>query len=57
MPSPDALSLAEQVAQMVVVRTSGHLFDHEIRYPAWEADRATLHHYIADLGVGGVILL
>lgn len=57
MPSPDALSLAEQVAQMVVVRTSGHLFDHEIRYPAWEADRATLQHYIADLGVGGVILL
>jgi beta-glucosidase len=57
MPSPDALSLAEQVAQMVVVRTSGHLFDHEIRYPAWEADRATLHHYLADLGVGGVILL
>lgn len=57
MPSPDALSLAEQVAQMVVVRTSGHLFDHEIRYPAWEADRATLQHYIAELGVGGVILL
>ncbi|MFH7243692.1 MAG: glycoside hydrolase family 3 N-terminal domain-containing protein [Spirulina sp.] len=57
MPSPDALSLVEQVAQMVVVRTSGHLFDHEIRYPAWEADRATLHHYITDLGVGGVILL
>lgn len=57
MPSPDALSLAEQVAQMVVVRASGHLFDHEIRYPAWESDRATLHHYIADLGVGGVILL
>ena len=57
MPSPDALSLAEQVAQMVVVRTSGHLFDHEIRYPAWEADRATLQHYIVDLGVGGVILL
>ncbi len=57
MPSPDALSLSEQVAQMVVVRTSGHLFDHEIRYPAWEADRATLHYYTADLGVGGVILL
>lgn len=57
MPSPDALSLAAQVAQMVVVRASGHLFDHEIRYPVWEADRATLHHYIADLGVGGVILL
>lgn len=57
LPSPDHLSLAEQVAQMVVVRTTGHLFDHEIRYPAWEADRATLHRYVGDLGVGGVILL
>ncbi|NJL46853.1 MAG: hypothetical protein HC929_04275, partial [Leptolyngbyaceae cyanobacterium SM2_5_2] len=41
LSSPEFLSLAEQVAQMIVVRTSGHLFDHEIRYPAWEADRAT----------------
>jgi beta-glucosidase len=57
LPCPDLLSLAEQVAQMVVVRASGHLFDHEIRYPAWEADGATLGHYIGDLGVGGVILL
>ena len=57
LPSPDRLSLAEQVAQMVVVRASGHLFDHEIRYPAWEADSATLTRYVEDLGVGGVILL
>jgi beta-glucosidase len=57
LPAPDSLSLAEQVAQMVVVRASGHLFDHEIRYPAWEADSATLTHYVEDLGVGGVILL
>ncbi|HIK45103.1 MAG TPA: beta-glucosidase [Leptolyngbyaceae cyanobacterium M65_K2018_010] len=57
LPAPEGLSLAEQVAQMVVVRASGHLFDHEIRYPAWEADRATLTHYITDLGIGGVILL
>jgi len=57
LPSPEHLSLAEQVAQMVVVRTSGHLFDHEIRYPDWEADRSTLNHYINDLGIGGVILL
>ena len=56
LPAIDRLSLAEQVGQMVVVRASGHLFDHEITYPAWEADRPTLHHYIADLGVGGVIL-
>jgi beta-glucosidase len=57
LPSFDRLSLAEQVAQMVVVRASGHLFDHEIRYPAWEADSATLNRYIEELGVGGVILL
>ncbi|MGG6239581.1 glycoside hydrolase family 3 N-terminal domain-containing protein [Nodosilinea sp. AN01ver1] len=57
LPAPDGLSLAEQVAQMVVVRASGHLFDHEIRYPAWEADQATLTRYVEELGVGGVILL
>ncbi len=42
---------------MLVVRASGHLFDHEIRYPQWEAPTATLQHWIQDLGVGGVILL
>lgn len=57
LPAPESLSLAEQVAQMVVVRASGHLFDHEIRYPMWEADQATLTRYVAELGVGGVILL
>jgi beta-glucosidase len=57
LPAIDRLSLPEQVAQMVVVRASGHLFDHQIVYPIWEANRSTLQHYIADLGVGGVILL
>lgn len=57
LPTPESLSLAQQVAQMVVVRASGHLFDHEIRYPAWEADAATLSRYVAELGIGGVILL
>ena len=57
LPSPDELSLAQLAAQMVVVRTTGHLFDHEIRYPLWEADQSTLRHYIQDLGVGGVLLL
>lgn len=40
-----------------MVRTSGYLFDHEIRYPQWEAPTAKLRHWIEDLGVGGVILL
>jgi beta-glucosidase len=56
LPNPESLSLAEQVAQMMVVRTTGHLFDHEIEYPQWEATNAELEKYLA-LGVGGVILL
>ena len=56
-PSWQQLSLRQQVAQLVVVRASGHLFDHEIRYPQWEAPTAKLRHWIEDLGVGGVIFL
>lgn len=52
-----AQPLERQVAQLFVVRASGHLFDHQIRYPQWEADRATLQHWVQDLGVGGVIFL
>ncbi|NEQ50007.1 MAG: beta-glucosidase, partial [Leptolyngbya sp. SIO3F4] len=57
LPDPDSLSLEQLVAQMIVVRTTGHLFDHEIEYPAWEATNAQMEHYISDLGIGGVILL
>jgi beta-glucosidase len=53
----DHLSLAQLVAQMVVVRTSGHLLDRQIQYPAWEAPADTLQHWVEDLGVGGVIFL
>lgn len=54
--SPADLSLAEQVAQMVIVRASGHLFDHQIEYPVWEPPATLLQHWLR-LGVGGVILL
>jgi beta-glucosidase len=55
-PDLDQLSLAQQVAQMVVVRASSHLFDRQIQYPEFgERDRVTLTHWIKDLGVGGVI--
>ncbi len=55
-PDLNTLTLAQQVAQMVVVRASSHLFDHQIQYPEFgECDRATLKHWISDLGVGGVI--
>ncbi|MEO0866894.1 MAG: glycoside hydrolase family 3 N-terminal domain-containing protein, partial [Cyanobacteria bacterium J06642_11] len=57
LPDPDSLSLAQLVAQMIVVRTTGHLFDHELEYPQWEATQKQLTHYISDLGVGGIILL
>jgi beta-glucosidase len=57
LPNWEALPLSEWVAQMVVVRASGHLFDHQIRYPAWEPPAATLRYWLEDLAVGGVILL
>ncbi len=56
LPSPDTLTLEEQVAQMMVVRTTGHLFDHEVEYPQWESKNDDLQRVLA-LGVGGIILL
>lgn len=52
-----SLSLQEQIAQMIVVRASGYLFDHQIRYPAWEASNAQLQQWLEELNLGGVILL
>lgn len=57
LPNIDDLSLAKQVAQMIVVRASGYLFDHQIQYPQWEPPAATLRSWISEWGVGGVILL
>lgn len=51
------LSLKEQIAQMIIVRASGHLFDHQIRYPAWEANHQQLKSWLTELNLGGVILL
>ena len=55
LPEFGDLSLAEQVAQLIVVRASGYLFDHEIRRPRWEPKIATLKHWLKDLAMGGVI--
>lgn len=52
-----SLSLSQLVAQMIVVRASGHLFDHQIRYPLWEPPIHTLHEWIENLGIGGVIFV
>lgn len=57
LPDWDTLTLAQQVAQMLVVRASGYLFDHQIQYPAWEPTADRLQYWLQDLGVGGVILL
>ena len=57
LPDIETLSLRQQVAQMIVVRSSGYLFDHQIQYPVWEPTATVLQHWIEGLGVGGVILL
>lgn len=56
LPDIDTLTLTELVAQMVVVRTCGYLFDNQILYPEWEATTATMQHLV-ELGIGGVIFL
>lgn len=56
LPEIEALALEEQIAQMVVVRASGYLFDQQIQYPTWEPPAAKLQHWL-QLGIGGVILL
>jgi len=56
-PDPRSLPLDRLVAQLFVVRASGHLFDAQIRYPAWEPNRAALSELVADRGIGGVLLI
>ena len=57
LPKLEDLSLPQLVAQMIVVRASGYLFDHQIQYPVWEPRREKLRSWIESLGVGGVIFL
>lgn len=57
LPDIDALSLQEQVAQTIVVRASGYLYDHQIQYPQWEPPNNVLRTWIEDWGIGGAILL
>lgn len=59
MTFPDIaqLSLKKLVAQLVVVRTTGFLFDHQLQYPQWEVDSQKLQYLIQEVGVGGIILL
>ncbi len=57
LPTIESLSLRQLIGQMIVVRSSGHLFDGERLYPQWEADQQTLQTWIQEFAVGGVILL
>ncbi|MEI6428169.1 MAG: glycoside hydrolase family 3 N-terminal domain-containing protein [Pseudanabaena sp. ELA607] len=57
LPAIDSLTVSQLVAQMVVIRTTGHLYDHQIAYPAWERNNKELADLIGNYGVGGVILL
>ena len=48
--------LGRLIAELLVVRASGFLGDHQRRYPRWELANAELKSLL-ELGVGGVILL
>jgi beta-glucosidase len=50
-------TLREKIGQLIVVRASGFLYDHQIRYPVWEPPNAKLQQWLETLNLGGVILL
>ncbi|ABB36083.1 glycoside hydrolase family 3 N-terminal domain-containing protein [Synechococcus sp. CC9605] len=54
--SPGADSLRRRVAELLVLRASGHLNDQQRRYPQWELPNRELQRLLQE-GVGGVILL
>ena len=54
--SPGADSLRRRVAELLVLRASGHLNDQQRRYPQWELPNSELQRLLQE-GVGGVILL
>ncbi len=57
LPDWTQFTLREKIGQMIVVRASGYLFDHQIAYPIWEASNSQLSHWLEMLNLGGVILL
>ena len=54
--SPGADSLRRRVAELLVLRASGHLNDQQRCYPQWELPNSELQRLLQE-GVGGVILL
>ena len=57
LPDWTKFTLRQKIGQMIIVRASGCLFDHEIRYPAWEVSNDKLFSWLNTLNIGGVILL
>ncbi|MBF2058577.1 MAG: beta-glucosidase [Cyanobacterium sp. T60_A2020_053] len=57
LKSLSELSLKEKIGQLIIARTTGHLFDHQIQYPAWEATNQQLQTWLGEYNLGGVILL
>ena len=53
---PGADSLRRRVAELLVLRASGHLSDQQRRYPQWELANSELQRLLQE-GIGGVILL
>ena len=49
-------TLRSRVAELIVVRASGHSEDQQRRYPRWELSNEALKQLLGN-GVGGVILL
>ena len=56
MNSPTTKNLRRRVAELLVLRASGHLSDQQRRYPQWELANSELERLLQE-GVGGVILL
>ena len=56
MNSQAADSLRRRVAELLVLRASGHLSDQQRRYPQWELSNSEMQRLLQE-GVGGVILL
>ena len=52
----DFKEISRLVAELLVIRASGHLFDSQREYPEWEIENSKLKRLIQD-GLGGVILL
>ena len=52
MKSQATESLRRRVAELLVVRASGHLSDQQRRYPQWELPNSELQRLLRD-GVGG----